>query len=52
MAVQTHRGPNKGEGFLLDEEQQQAIRNLIRDRMPDQMGLPFALWSRPAVSSH
>ncbi|RJF99416.1 helix-turn-helix domain-containing protein [Noviherbaspirillum saxi] len=51
VAVQTHRGPHKGEGCLLDEEQQQAIQNLIHDRMPDQLGLPFALWSRPAVSA-
>lgn len=51
MAVQTHRGPDKGDGCLLDEKQQQAIQRLICDHRPDELDLPFALWSRVAVSA-
>lgn len=51
VPVRAHRGPAKGEGCLLDERQQQTIRALIRQHTPDECGLPFMLWSRPAVTA-
>lgn len=51
VSVQVHRGPKKGEGSLLGQEQQQEIRTLIHDHTPDQLDLPFALWSRAAVTA-
>src|SRR5919199_7007520 len=43
------RGPEPGRGRLLDAEQEADVRALICRRTPDQVGLPFALWSRAAV---
>lgn len=51
VAVQEHRGPDKGAGCILDEQQQLAIRQLIHMHTPDQLNLPYALSSRPAVSA-
>lgn len=51
VPVREHRGPPKGEGCLLDAQQQEAMRALIRDHAPDELGLPFLLWSRPAVTA-
>lgn len=51
VPVQAHRGPAKGEGSLLDERQQEAVQTLIRTHTPDELGLPFALWSRAAVTA-
>jgi transposase len=51
VAVQAHRGPQEGDGCLLDLQQQETIRILIRDHTPDELALPFALWSRPAVTA-
>jgi transposase len=51
VAVQVHRGPEKGEGSILNEGRQQAIRTVIHAHTPDELGLPFALWSRAAVSA-
>lgn len=51
VPVQTHRGPAKGEGSLLDELQQLTIQTLIVEHTPDELDLPFALWSRPAVTA-
>lgn len=51
VAVQEHRGPDKGTGCILDEQQQLAIRTLLHAHAPDQLDLPYALWSRPAVSA-
>lgn len=51
VAVRAHRGPDQGNGCLLDERQQEAIQALICERTPDELGLPFALWSRPAVAA-
>jgi transposase len=51
VAVQSHCGPPKGSGCLLSAAQQQAIRNLINEHTPDQLDLPFALLSRPAVTA-
>jgi transposase len=38
-----------GSGLLLTDEQQQEIQRSISDKMPDQLKLPFALWTRKAV---
>jgi transposase len=43
------RGPEPGRGRALDAEQEANVRTLICRRTPDQVGLPFALWSRAAV---
>lgn len=38
-----------GSGRRLSAEQEKAIRRCITDRCPDQLKLPFALWTRDAV---
>jgi transposase len=43
------RGPEAGYGRFLDAEQEAATRGLVRRHTPDELGLPFALWSRAAV---
>src|SRR5215213_10370500 len=43
------RGPEPGKGRALPARQEAAMRKLICTRTPDQVGLPFALWSRAAV---
>jgi transposase len=43
------RGPAPGTGRLLDAGQEAAVRDLICAHTPDELGLPFALWSRAAV---
>src|SRR4051812_25865472 len=43
------RGPEPGHGRFLDARQDREVCALIRRHMPDELGLPFALWSRPAV---
>ena len=49
-ALETRRtGRPSGGGHLLTDEQQQEIQRLISDKMPDQLKLPFALWTRKAV---
>jgi transposase len=45
------RGPEPGHGRFLDAEQEAATRELIRRHTPDALDLPFALWSRAAVSA-
>src|SRR3954466_1080968 len=45
------RGPAPGHGSLLTAEQEAAVQALIRQQMPDELGLPFALWSRAAVQA-
>src|ERR671938_2078339 len=42
-------GPEPGYGRVLSARQEAAMRKLICTRTPDQLGLPFALWSRAAV---
>jgi transposase len=42
-------GPEPGYGRVLSARQEAAMRKLIGTRTPDQLGLPFALWSRAAV---
>jgi len=43
------RGRPIGSGRTLKEEQEAHVRKCIADKMPDQLKLPFALWSRKAV---
>jgi transposase len=43
------RGPAPGTGRFLASEQEAQIRALMRQHTPDELGLPFALWSRAAV---
>jgi transposase len=43
------RGPAPGYGRFLDAEQEAEVCDLIRRHTPDELDLPFALWSRAAV---
>jgi transposase len=43
------RGRRQGEKRLLTVEQEKEIQKLIIDKFPEQMKLPFALWTRKAV---
>lgn len=43
------RGRPKGSCCTLNPDQEQELQKAIRDRCPDQMKLPFALWTRIAV---
>ena len=43
------RGPEPGHGRFLDAGQEREARDLIRRHTPDELDLPFALWSRAAV---
>lgn len=44
------RGREAGGGRTLRKEQEKEIQKLIRDKLPDQLKLPFALWTRKAVA--
>ena len=43
------RGRKKGSARTLKPDQEQQIKKLICDKAPDQLKLPFALWTRIAV---
>jgi len=43
------RGPAVGAHRRLSAKQEQAVRRAITDTTPDQMQLPFALWTRAAI---
>ncbi|MDA8020782.1 MAG: IS630 family transposase [Thermoanaerobaculia bacterium] len=43
------RGRPTGDGRTLSAEQEASIRETICDRTPDQLKMPFALWTRVAV---
>ena len=43
------RGPDPGYGRLLTAEQEAETPDLIRRHTPDELDLPFALWSRAVV---
>src|SRR5919107_2632208 len=43
------RGRKPDEQRLLDAAQEAEVQTLIRRHTPDELGLPFALWSRAAV---
>ncbi len=44
-------GRKAGEGRLLDATQEALVRKLIADKTPDQLKMPYALWTRAEVSS-
>ncbi len=43
------RGHKQGEGRLLNMEQEKKIQTMIIDTMPEQLKLPFGLWTRKAI---
>jgi len=43
------RGRKKEFGKLLNNDQEKAIQKMIVDKMPDQLKLPYALWTRKAI---
>ena len=43
------RGRRPGEQKSLTRQQEKRLRRMIADRCPDQLKLPFALWTRDAV---
>jgi transposase len=45
------RGRRPGEQKMLSLRQEARIKRLIADRCPDQLKLPFALWTREAVAA-
>lgn len=45
------RGRRSGEQRTLSAEQEKAVEELLIDKTPDQLKLPFALWTRDAVRS-
>lgn len=47
--ISRQRGKKAGEYRLLTNDQEVQIQKWIYDKMPDQMKLPFALWTRKAV---
>jgi transposase len=47
--VSKPRGRKPDEQRLLDADQEAEVQGLIRHYTPDELGLPFALWSRAAV---
>jgi transposase len=47
--VSKPRGRKPDEQRLLDATQEAEVQGLIRRHPPDELGLPFALWSRAAV---
>jgi transposase len=48
--VRDERGRAVGEGRTLTAGQEKELRKLITDKLPDQLKLPFALWTRRAVA--
>ena len=44
------RGRRPGEQLALQDKDAARIRRLITDKCPDQLKLPFALWTREAVA--
>jgi transposase len=44
-------GRKIGSGRRLNPAQEQIIQKMIRDKMPDQLKLPFALWNRRAIQA-
>ncbi len=43
-------GRKTGDGRLLDAAQEATVRKLIADKTPDQLKMPYALWTRTAVA--
>lgn len=47
--VNKSRGRPKGNGCRLTAEQCSVIRSIIKDKCPEQLKMPFVLWTRKAV---
>ena len=47
--LRDERGRELGDGRTLSAAQEKEVRKLIANRLPDQLHLPFALWTRRAV---
>lgn len=43
------RGLKKGQRTMLSEQQCRKIRAVIVDKLPEQLKMPFVLWTRKAV---
>jgi transposase len=43
-------GRKSGDGRLLGAQQEEMVRKLITDKTPDQLKMPYALWTRAAVA--
>ena len=43
------RGKKPGNGRMLSESQERAVRQIICDKRPEQLKMEFALWNRAAV---
>lgn len=43
------RGRKVGQNRTLSPEQEREVQRLITDKTPDQLKMPFALWTRPAI---
>jgi transposase len=43
------RGRREGSGRRLDDEQERKIQQLLIDKTPDQLKMPYALWTRESV---
>jgi transposase len=48
--VRDERGRAVGDGRTLNAVQERELQKLITDKLPDQLKLPFALWTRRAVA--
>lgn len=48
--LRDERGRKHGECRTLSREQERQVQKLIAEKMPDQLKLPFALWTRKAVA--
>jgi transposase len=48
--LRDERGRAVGDGRTLNAAQEKEVRRLIAHRLPDQLQLPFALWTRKAVA--
>ncbi len=44
------RGKQAGNGRIISENQEQAIRQIICEKRPEQLKMDFALWTRGAVT--
>lgn len=43
------QGHDEGVGRLLSAKQEKEVQNMIIDKMPEQLKLPFGLWTRKAI---
>ncbi len=48
--LRDERGRKQGEKRLMSAGQEKEVRRLITDKLPEQLKLPFALWTRKAVA--